>query len=454
VEGSLVRVGIFGAGHVGLVTAVCLAELGHAVVAVDKVPEIVTKLAEGVPTFYEPGLAELLEANLRAGRLTFTLSPEEAMRTSDIVFLCVGTPEQPDGKADLSQIDEVVRTIAPLLDHYTIVVEKSTVPVNTAICIERTIRQSAPRGSAFDVVSNPEFLREGSAIQDFLHPDRIIIGADSERARALLQRLYGDGFHCPILMTSVKMAELIKHAANAFLATKISFINMVADVCEKVGGDVTTVAKGIGLDHRIGPHFLRAGLGFGGSCFHKDLNAFARIAEELGVDFSLLREVDRINEARIGQLLGKIDQALWVARGKTVGVLGVAFKAGTDDIRDAPSLRVIAELRERGAVLQIYDPKALSKMATRFSPDERLRYVGSAHEAARGAHALLILTEWEEFRSLDLTRLRSLMRTPVIVDGRGMFDPATTREAGFEYYSLGRGDVVHAGLATGARRDA
>ncbi len=447
------RLGIFGAGHVGLVTAVCFAELGHSVVAVDKDPAIVAKLAEGVPTFYEPGLSELLEANLRAGRLTFTLSPEEAVQTSEIVFLCVGTPEQPDGKADLSQIDEVVRTIAPLLDRYTLIVEKSTVPVNTATCIERTIRQSAPAEAEFDVVSNPEFLREGSAIEDFLRPDRIIIGADSERARVLLQRLYGDDFHCPVLVTSVKMAELIKHAANAFLATKISFINMVADVCEKVGADVTIVAKGIGLDHRIGPHFLRAGLGFGGSCFHKDLNAFARIAEELGVDFSLLREVDRINEARIGRLLSKIDQALWVPRGKTVGVLGVAFKAGTDDIRDAPSLRVVPQLRERGAVLQIYDPKALSKMAMRFPPDERLEYVGSAYEAARGAHALLILTEWEEFQSLDLPRLRSLMRTPVIVDGRGVFDPATMREAGFEYYSLGHGDVVQAQLAAGARRD-
>ncbi len=447
------KLGIFGAGHVGLVTAVCFAELGHSVVAVDKDPEVVAKLAEGVPTLYEPELCELLKANLRAGRLTFTSSPEEAMRTSEIVFICVGTPELHDGRADLSQIDEVVRTLAPLLDHYTLIVEKSTVPVNTAPFIDRTIRQLAPAGSEFDVASNPEFLREGSAIRDFLHPDRVILGADSERARRLLQQLYGDDFRCPVLMTNVKMAELIKHAANAFLATKISFINMVSDVCEKVGGDVGVVAKGIGLDHRIGPHFLKAGLGFGGSCFHKDLNAFARIAEDLGVDFSLLREVDRINEARIGRLLRKLDQALWVARGKHVGVLGIAFKADTDDVRDAPSLRVIPRLREQGAILQIYDPKAARKMAERFPPDERIQYVDSAWEAARGAHALLILTEWEEFRSLDLPRLRSLMRTPVIVDGRGILDPAKVREAGFDYYSLGRADVVRAEVAAGAQTD-
>jgi UDPglucose 6-dehydrogenase len=447
------RLGVFGTGHVGLVTAVCFAELGHTVVAVDKNPEVVAKLTEGVPTVYEPGLSELLEANVRTGRLRFTLSPEEVVRTSEIVFLCVGTPEQSDGRADLSQVDEAIRTIVPLVDHYTLIVEKSTVPVNTATFVDRTIRQLALAESEFDIASNPEFLREGSAVQDFLHPDRVIIGADSARARALLQQLYGDDFGCPILVTSVKMAELIKHAANAFLATKISFINMVSDLCEKVGADVATVAKGIGLDHRIGPHFLRAGVGFGGSCFHKDLNAFTRIADEFGVDFSLLREVDRINEARIGRLLRKLDHALWVTRGKTVGVLGVAFKAGTDDIRDAPSLKVVPQLRERGAFLRIYDPKAASKMAMRFPPDDRLQYVDSAFEAARGAHALLILTEWEEFRSLELPALRSVMRAPVIVDGRGLFEPARVREAGFEYYRLGHPDVVLAQAGVGAERD-
>jgi UDPglucose 6-dehydrogenase len=445
------KLGIFGTGYVGLVTSVCFAELGHSVVAVEKNPEIVAKLADGVPTLYEPGLRELLASNLEADRLTFTTSVEDGLRHADIVFICVGTPSQADGRADLSQVDAVVRSIAPALDGYKVIVEKSTVPVNTAWCIDRAIRKTIGSDGEYEVASNPEFLREGSAIQDFLHPDRIVIGADSERARALLLELYRGDFDCPIVVTSVKMAELIKHTANAFLATKISFINMISDLCGKVGGDVSTVANAIGLDHRIGPHFLNAGLGFGGSCFRKDLKAFVRIAEELGVDFSLLREVERINEARVERLLKKLEQALWVMGDKTVGVLGVAFKANTDDIREAPSLRVIPRLKESGIIVRVYDPQAATRMATVHPPDDRLSYVGSAYEAARGAHALLILTDWNEFRSLELARLRSLMRTPVIVDGRNLYDPAHMRESGFEYYSLGRGDVLNAPVAASAR---
>jgi UDPglucose 6-dehydrogenase len=446
------KLGIFGTGYVGLVTSVCFAELGHSVVAVDKDPAVVTRLSDGSPTIYEPGLQELLASNLRDGRLSFTTSAEEAMRSSQIVFLCVGTPaHRSDGRADLSQVGEVVRDIAPMLGGYTLIVEKSTVPVNTASCIDRAIRQVTGTHAVYEVASNPEFLREGSAVQDFLHPDRIVIGADSERARALLLELYQRDFDCPILVASVKMAELVKHAANAFLATKISFINMVADLCEKVGGDIDTVAQGIGLDHRIGPHFLRAGLGFGGSCFGKDLKAFVRIADEAGVDFSLLREVERINAARVEALLKKLDQALWVLSDKTVGVLGVAFKANTDDIREAPSLRVIPRLRENGVTLRIYDPQAAAKMAALHPPDDRLTYVESAYAAARDAHALLVLTEWDEFRSLDLTRLRSLMRTPVIVDGRNLFGPNQMYDHAFEYYSLGWGDDVRAKVAEAPR---
>jgi UDPglucose 6-dehydrogenase len=284
------RISIFGTGYVGLVTAVCFAKLGHSVVAVDKDPEIVARLTNGVPNLYEPGLRDLLEANLTAGRLTFTTSAEAALRSPEIIFLCVGTPSQPDGSADLSQVDEVVRNVAPRLNGYALMVEKSTVPVNTAACIERAIRRLTGPHAEFEVASNPEFLREGSAIEDFLHPDRIVIGVDSERARGFLQQLYGHDFDCPILVTTVRMAELIKHAANAFLATKISFVNMVADLCEQVGADISVIARGIGLDHRIGPHFLSAGLGFGGSCFGKDLKAFARIAQDLGVDFALLEK--------------------------------------------------------------------------------------------------------------------------------------------------------------------
>ncbi len=438
----MMRLGIFGTGYVGLVASVCFAELGHSVVAVDKDPEVVARLADGVPRLYEPGLRELLEANLKADRLTFTTSAAEGLRSSDIVFLCVGTPPLSDGSADLTQVEEVVRDIAPHLTSYKLIVEKSTVPVNTACCIDRAIRKLHGGDGAYEIASNPEFLREGSAIQDFLHPDRVVIGADSERARAMLRELYQDHFDCPILLTTVRMAELIKHAANAFLATKISFVNMVADLCDRVGGDVAVLARGIGLDHRIGPYFLNAGLGFGGSCFDKDLKAFVQIAEGLGVDFSLLREVQRINERRVAWLLKKLDQALWIVRNKQIGVLGVAFKPNTDDIRDAPSLRVIPRLMERGAVLRIYDPQAAAKMAACYPPDDRLCYMESPYEAARGADALVILTEWDEFRSLHWDRLRSLMRSPVIVDGRNLFDLAAMQERGFEYYTLGRGDVV------------
>ncbi len=436
------RIGIFGSGYVGLVTAVCFAELGHTVVAVDKEREIVARLADGVPTLYEPGLEELLVSNLRAGRLKFTTSAEPALESSAIVFLCVGTPAQPDGSADLSQLDDVVASVARGIKKYTLLVEKSTVPVDTAACMDRAMRQQLTGTDAeFEVASNPEFLREGSAIQDFLHPDRIVIGADSERARSLLLELYQHDFTCPILVTSVKMAELIKHAANAFLATKISFINMIADLCEPVGADVSVIARGIGLDHRIGAHFLQAGLGFGGSCFGKDLNAFVRIAEEHGVDFGLLRNAERINSGRVDRFLKKVDRALWVVRNKTLGVLGVAFKANTDDVRDAPSLRLIPKLLQRGASLQIYDPRASTRFAELHPPDDRVRYVASPYEAAEGAHGLLILTDWDEFRTLEWDRLRAVMRSRVIIDGRNLFDPADVHAQAFEYFSLGRGDA-------------
>jgi UDPglucose 6-dehydrogenase len=435
------RLGIFGTGYVGLVTSVCFAELGHTVVATDKNTEVVTRLADGVPTLYEPGLEDLLKANLRASRVTFTTSAEEVLQGAEIVFLCVGTPSHADGRADLSQMDEVVRSIAPMLNDYTLIVEKSTVPVDTASCIIRALQRLIGTRKGYEVASNPEFLREGSAIQDFLHPDRIVIGADSPRAQTLLLDLYRPDFACPILATDIKTAEVIKHAANAFLATKISFINIVADLCERVGADISMVARGIGLDHRIGPHFLQAGLGFGGSCFPKDLKALVRIAEDLGVDFSLLREVERINEARVARLLKMLNETLWVLRDKTVGVLGTAFKANTDDIRNAPSLKVIAQLRAEDTLLRIYDPQAASKMAKHFPDEAGLRYVPSAYEAATGAHALLILTDWDEFRSLDWQRLRGLMRTPIIVDGRNLFDPTKMRGRGFEYYSFGRSNT-------------
>jgi len=352
----------------------------------------------------------------------------------------VGTPARADGRADLRQVEEVARTIAPLLDGYKLIVEKSTVPARTASWIDWTIRRLAGPEREFDVASNPEFLREGTAVRDFLEPDRIVIGADTRRARSLLRDLYETNFDCPIVVTSVTAAELIKHTSNAFLATKISFINLVSDLCAELG-DVATVARGVGLDPRIGGHFLDAGLGFGGSCLPKDLRALITVAEDNGVDVAMLREVERINTARVDRLLAKVERALWVLPHKVIGVLGVAFKANTDDIRGAPSLAIIPRLHGAGAILRIYDPIAARNFQKLYPPDDRLTYVESAFEAARGADALVILTEWDEFRTLDLDTIRSLVRTPIVVDGRNLFEPARMRAASFEYYSLGRGDA-------------
>ena len=436
------RIGIFGTGYAGLVTSVCLAQLGHSVTAIDKDAEIVAALSQGTPTIREPGLPELLAATLDAGRLHFTTRPEDAIAASDIIFVCVGTPPRNDGRADLAQVEEVARTIAPLLDGYKLIVEKSTVPARTARWIDWTIRRLARSEREFDVASNPEFLREGSAVRDFLQPDRIVIGADTDRARSLLLDLYKPCFDCPIVLTSVTTAEFIKQTANAFLAAKISFINLMSDLCEALGVDVRTVAQSIGMDPRIGADFLNAGLGFGGACLPKDLSALISVAEENGVDIRMLQEVERINSARVDRLLAKIERALWIVRHKVVAVLGVSFKGNTDDIRGAPSLTVVPRLHDAGASLRIYDPAAMPKLQAMYPPDDRLVYAESAMDAARDANALVILTDWEEFRRLDLDRLRSVMRSPIIIDGRNLFRPAQLEAAGFEYYSLGRGDVT------------
>ena len=445
------RVGVFGAGYAGLVTAACLAEMGHTVTAAEKDAGAVARLSAGEPTIHEPGLRELLAANLEAGRLKFTTRAEDAVGASDIVFVCVGTPPRSDGRADLCQVEEVARTIAPLLDGYKLIVEKSTVPARTARWIEWTIRRLAGSEREFDVASNPEFLREGSAVRDFLEPDRIVIGADSARARSLLLELYKASVDCPIVLTSVTTAEFIKQAANAFLASKISFINVVSDLCDALDVDVTTVARAIGLDPRIGGHFLKAGLGFGGSCLPKDLSALINVAEDHGVDVGMLREVERINNARIERLLAKIERALWVLQHKVIAVLGVTFKPDTDDIRGAPSLTVVPWLRAAGADLRIFDPAGMPKLKALFPADDRLTYASTPLEAVRGANALVVLTDWDEFRLLDLKLVRSLMRTPIIVDGRNLFTPAEIQAAGFEYYSLGHGDVTPSAERQGTR---
>jgi UDPglucose 6-dehydrogenase len=435
------KVGIVGLGHVGLPTAVGFAELGYQVIGTDSDARKVETIAQGKSPFYEPGLEPLLQKNLKAGRLRVTTDVGEAVRASDILFVCVGTPQRPDGSADLSQVEAVIRTVAENLNGYKLIVEKSTVPVQTAQWIKRTILRYAGNDAEFDVASNPEFLREGTAIHDFFHPDRIVIGVESERAKEWLLELYRP-LNAPVVVTDLNTAEIIKHAANSFLALKISFINMVADLCEATGADVVKVAEGIGLDPRIGKHFLQAGLGFGGYCLPKDLKAFIRIAEEHRVDFSLLKEVERINEARMERFVRKVRQVLWVLKDKTLAIWGLAFKPNTDDIREAPSLKLIARLLEEGANLRLYDPAAMDNVRHLF-PEEppRLTYCPNPSEAARGAHAILLVTEWEEFRQVDWHEIRQVVALPIVVDGRNFLDSVTLQQAGFEWHGMGRPSV-------------
>ena len=439
------KITVLGLGHVGLPTALGLAELGWNIVSADSDPAKVAMIQRGHCPFFEPGLQEMLVKHLEQGTLQPTSDIEFAIRSSEILFLCVGTPQLDNGQADLSQVETLTRTIAHNLNGYKLIVEKSTVPAITAQWMKRTILRYASAGQShldFDVASNPEFLREGKAVEDFFHPDRIVCGVETERAKHILQGIY-QPLNCPIVMTDLTTSELIKHTANAFLCTKISFINMVADLCETLGADITSLTEGIGLDHRIGREFLGAGIGFGGYCFPKDLKAFIHLAEEHGADFSLLKQVERVNQRRIEMIVKKGRRALWVIQGKRIAVLGLAFKAGTDDIREAPSLKIIEQLLNEGAMLRLYDPCAMANARKTLPDNENLAYCASAYEAAKGADALLILTEWDEFRALDLSRLRSMMAVPTVVDGRNLFDPRIMKKEGFEYYSVGRRDATN-----------
>jgi Predicted UDP-glucose 6-dehydrogenase len=430
---------VVGAGYVGLTTAVCFAHLGNEVMVVEKLPEKVQVLKEGKVPFYEPGLEEMLKENLSLGRLFFTTDLKEGLDFSDVIFICVGTPQRPDGSADLSQVEEVARETAKLMEGYKLLVEKSTVPVNTHKLIKRTVERYLKRRGKileFDVASNPEFLREGSAVRDFLEPDRIVIGVESERARQIMEELYKD-FKCPIIFTDPATSELIKHASNSFLAMKISYINMVADLCEKVGADVRLVAEGMGYDKRIGREFLRAGIGWGGSCFPKDIKAFIKMAKDHGVDFSLLEEVDKINQRRAVQFVEKVKSVLWSLKDKTLAVWGLSFKPNTDDIREAPSLRLVPMLLKEGARLKLYDPKAMENFKKLYPPGKDLDYAPDMYSAVEGASALLIFTEWEEFQRADLNRVKELMELPIIIDGRNIYDPDAVRGLGFEYYGVG-----------------
>ncbi len=429
---------VVGGGYVGLTTGVCFAHLGHEVMVVEKIPQKVELLKAGKSPIYEPGLEELMQESLRAGRLSFTTDLKEGLEFSDVIFICVGTPQRPDGSADLSQVEEVARETAKLMTSYKLLIEKSTVPVNTHQLIKKTVQRYIKSPDIpYDVASNPEFLREGSAIEDFLKPDRIVVGVESERAKKIFEELYKD-FNCPIIFTDPATAELIKHASNSFLAMKISFINMVADLCEKTGADIKLVADGMGYDKRIGRDFLNAGIGYGGSCFPKDVKAFIRIAQDYGLDFGLLREVDRINQERPVKFVEKVKRVLWSVKDKKLAVWGLAFKPNTDDIREAPSIKIVDMLLREGAKLSLYDPKAMENFKLLFPEGKGISYAKDPYSAVENAEALLILTEWEEFKKADLKRVKSLMALPIIVDGRNVYEPSEVRALGFEYYPVGR----------------
>jgi UDPglucose 6-dehydrogenase len=446
------RICIVGTGYVGLVAGTCLAEIGHRVVCVDDDREKIEVLQSGGIPIYEPGLEELVAANLRKDRLSFTADLRKGIQSATAVFICVGTPPLEDGDADLSAVEQVARRIGELSTSYKLVVEKSTVPVQTGMWIEKTLKVYGNGGQLeFDVASNPEFLREGSAVADFLHPDRIVVGVSHSRAERLLREMYDPiirrTFVCPVhatcaatepvpfLVTDIRSAELIKHASNSFLAAKISFINSVADLCELVGADVELVAEGMGLDARIGRSFLRAGLGFGGFCFPKDLQAFVKIAEKCGHDFRLLREVDRINQSRIPRAIKRLKEELWILKEKVIGVWGLAFKPDTDDVRYSPAIALIKYLLAEGASVKAYDPKAMEKARGEIASAALCR---DAYEAAAGADAVVVATEWKEFESLDLSRVKTLMRRPLILDGRNLFEREKMNSMGFEYLGIGR----------------
>jgi UDPglucose 6-dehydrogenase len=453
------KLAVVGSGYVGLVAGLCFAELGHDVTIVDNDPEKISLLQQGQLPIHEEFLAELLTCKRDAGKVKFTASIAEALEDCCVIFVAVGTPPKENGEADLSFIEEVVRTIAQHALGYVVIVEKSTVPVLTHAWIRKIMALNGAAHDSFDVVSNPEFLREGTAVLDFLYPDRIVIGADTERSANLVSEIYlpltSGEYHSRktalpapnsaivpsnLIVTSAKSAELIKHASNAFLATKISFINAVASICESVGADVQEVCKGMGADARIGSRFLNPGIGYGGSCFPKDLTAFRSVAHESGYEFALLDQVISINEQQRARFLRKIRQALWNLKNKRLAVLGLAFKGGTDDIRESPALEIVKSLVEEGAVVTAFDPAAMER--TKAELGDSISYVDSAYAACEEADALLILTDWAEFAQLDLKRLKEMLRYPIIVDGRNLYDPAAMKDAGIQYYSVGRPAVV------------
>ncbi len=431
------HIAVIGSGYVGLVTGACFAEFGDDVTCVDIDAEKVARLATGHTTIYEPGLDQLVARNLHAGRLRFTTDIGQATERASVVFLAVGTPSQQDGSVDLSFVESAVRAIAAHMKSYKVIVTKSTVPVGTGEKLRRLIREHQPAPVDFGIVSNPEFLREGAAINDFMRPDRIVIGSNDQEAIAVMRDLYRPLYliETPFVITSLEAAELIKYAANAFLATKISFINEIANLCEKIGCDVHDVAKGMGMDRRIGGKFLHPGPGFGGSCFPKDTLALSAIAKEFSCESRVVDAVIEVNERQRQAMVPKIEELAGGLRGKSVAVLGLAFKPETDDMREAPAIDIIRGLVERGARVRAYDPVAV-KQARKVLPE--IEYAEDEYAAASGADVLVFVTEWNQFRALDMRRIHSLMRTPKIADLRNIYEPSEARAAGFEYVGVGR----------------
>ena len=430
------RIAMIGTGYVGLVSGACLSEFGHTVVCVDKVEEKIAALRAGEIPIYEPGLDEVVAANVAAGRLSFETDIRRAMQGADAVFIAVGTPSRRgDGHADLTYVYGAAEEIAAAIGRYVVVVTKSTVPVGTSREVETIIRRVNP-GANFDMASNPEFLREGSAIEDFRRPDRVVVGCDGDRAREVMREVYRPLYlhETPILFTSRESAELIKYAANAFLATKITFINEMADLCEAVGADVQDVARGIGLDGRIGNKFLHAGPGFGGSCFPKDTLALRKTAQDKGAPTRIVEAVVQVNDARKLAMAGKIEKAFGGVKGKTVAILGLTFKPNTDDMRDAPSLVIVPDLQKKGATIRAFDPEGTREAHKLLN----IELCKDAYDALDGADGVVILTEWNQFRALDMARVKALLRTPLMVDLRNIYNPAQMAKAGFKYVSVGR----------------
>ena len=431
------RIAVIGTGYVGLISAVGLADFGNTVIGADIDQAKIRRLQSGDPVIYEPGLAEYLRKNLDSGRLSFTSEVGEAVRSAAVVFNTVGTPPLADGEVDLSQVYSVADIIRENLEGYKTIVTKSTVPVGTNRRIQQRLRQSAER-TDFDVVSNPEFLREGKAVQDFFHPDRIVIGCETERARSVMAEIYRPMYliERPFVWCGIETAELIKYASNAFLATKVTFINQIANLCEAVGADVHTVAKAIGMDGRIGSKFLHPGPGYGGSCLPKDTAALVKTGEHFGAEQSLVREVILANRRQASRIAAKLEKALGSLREKNIAVLGLAYKAETDDVRDSPALRIIQELLERGAKVQAHDPQAIENCRALFP--RGVRFGRDAFEAVREADGLVLATEWNEYRNIDLVKVKALMRGNCLVDARNLLDPQRAREAGFDYQGVGR----------------